>query len=119
MVYMVAPLYADAGSRPEFSNADVSPYTFCVTIKRAWGSRMALTWWMADPFWTRMLWPRPRSFPSLDTRAAPICGSMFLDFDYRYGHGLVCMSYWNSTFFVSSFGLLDCDGKSFLVVHRE
>jgi hypothetical protein len=31
-----------------------------------------LTWWMAEPFWTRMLWPRPRSLPSLDIRAAPI-----------------------------------------------
>ena len=42
---------------------------------------------MAEPFWTRMLWPRPRSFPSFDTRAAPIFGM-------NECQGLKCIVLW-------------------------
>lgn len=37
------------------------------------GWRRVRTWWMAEPSCTRWLWPRPRSLPSLQTSAAPIC----------------------------------------------
>lgn len=55
-MYIVAPLYARAGRRPELYSADVSP------------------WWMAEPSCTRWLWPRPMRVPSWAMRAAPIWG---------------------------------------------
>lgn len=54
VVYIVAPLYAEAGSRPVFARQDISA---CST---------------ALPFWTRMLWPLPKILPSAATRHAPM-----------------------------------------------
>lgn len=51
--YMVDPAYAVAGNRPALSKAEISACN------------------VAEFFWILILWPRPRTLPSLETRIAP------------------------------------------------
>ena len=89
---------------------------------------------MADPSWTRMLCPRPRSLPSADIRAAPICvcawdkvcppgsvpsvisWSRSLCAPVRGGFSS-SSSYRNPPFLVAELGLLEGDGESLCVIH--
>jgi hypothetical protein len=114
VVYIVAPLYADAGRRPEFSNAAVSPSSGIRNVPKMY--RFPLYMMNCRSFLHPHIVTSPQNFaisryqsrPNLTKYELPVCTK-------TQGWG----NYRNTTFFITCFCLFDGNRKCFLVIHDD